>query len=74
VRLWYPAGDRKRHCDGVFGGCANVSFGCIGDDHTVVGGGFNVDVVDTDARSTDNDEVFGGLEDFFGDIRARAND
>jgi hypothetical protein len=69
-----PASARKGHRNRVFGRRADVAFWCICDDHAVVGGGLDVDVVDADARAADDDEIFGGFEDRLVDIGARADD
>jgi len=74
VCLWDRAGGRERHRDGVLGGCAHVALGSVSDDDTFVRGGVDVDVVDTDARSTDDNQFLGGREDLVGDFGPGAND
>jgi len=68
------ASGRERHRDGVLGGCANVALGGVGDDDTFVRGGVDVDVVDADTRSADDDQFVGSFEDLVGDLGPGAND
>jgi len=58
----------------VFGGRPDVAVGGVRDDDAVFGGGVDVDVVDADAGTADDDEVGCGREHRFGHFGARAND
>ncbi len=68
------AGDRERHRDGVLCGGSDVALRRVRDDHAVVGGGVDVDVVDADAGPADDDEVESGPEQRLVDARARPDD
>ena len=68
------AGEGENESDGVLGGGHGVARGSVNDGNAAPGGGFEVDVVDADARPADDLEVRPGFEDVSGDLGVAADD
>ena len=62
------------HADGVVGDFVHAVVGDVCDDDAEFGGGWDVDVVDTDAVSGCDHTLFGGFEDVPGDLREAEHD
>jgi hypothetical protein len=58
----------------VFRGCADVPFRRIRNDHSVIGGCLDIDIVDADPRPPDDHEFLGSLEQLLIDGRPGPND
>ena len=57
----------------MFGGSDGVSLRGIHDQNTLLGRGRNIDVVDTDASTTDDFQAACGSDHLGGDLRAGTN-
>ena len=73
VGLWDLTGQRQQHADGEFGSGECVAVGRVDDQHPLLCGRFNIDVIDTDARASDDLETIGGGENRGGDFRLAAH-
>src|SRR5687767_186017 len=62
------AGTRHQHREGQFGGGDGVAAGGVHDHDPAAGGGFDIDVVHSDASATDDPELGGGFHDVAGDL------
>ena len=60
--------------EGVLGGGDCVAAGGVHDNHAVLGGSLDVDIVDTDSGTADDLEVLGGLENLGSDLGLAADD
>ena len=65
-------GQQQRHR--VLGGRQRVGLGCVDDHDAVAGGRVDVDVVEADARPTDDHQAHPGGQDVGGDRRGRSDD
>ena len=68
------ASHRKQQGHGVLGGRENVRLRRVHDHHATFGGGFGVDVVETDSSATNHDEIGTSSEHLGGDIGGRTDD
>lgn len=67
------SGCRQHKGERVLGGGNGVAGRGVHHDHAVIGGGFAIDVVNTDARTSDGFEIGSGGEDLAGDFGLGAN-
>ena len=66
--------ERNHQRDRVFRGRNVVALGCVDDDHTVFGGGLDVDVVDADAGAAHDPKVLRSGEHIFRDLGVGTDD
>ena len=74
VGLGDVAGLGEQQGDGLLGRREDVRLRRVDDHHAAPRGGCDVDVVDTDARSADDDQILGRVQHRLGDLRRRADD
>ena len=74
VRLRDVARQREHQPEGVLGSGDDRRFGCVDDDDPLAGRRVHVDIVDSNARATDNAELRRFRQQLLVELRARADD
>ena len=74
VRLRHVARRRHEQSHGVFRRRHDVALGRVHHHHTTTRRGLDIDVVETDARTTHHDQLVGGLEYISRHLRGRTDD